>query len=71
MSLPLSIEVAEWVSRVDFDSLPEDVIEATKLRVLDTVGLAFAGARTEFGQANHAASVVMAPVGPCHVFGIF
>lgn len=69
MTPPLSSELAAWVSRIGFDDLPLDVIEATKLRVLDVIGLALAGAETPFGQSTRAAAIALSPPGPCRVLG--
>jgi 2-methylcitrate dehydratase PrpD len=67
--LPLSTELAIWASTLDFKDLPEDVVEATKLRVLDVIGLSLAGAETPFGQSTHAAAIALSPPGPCSVLG--
>src|SRR5512138_2027431 len=69
MMTPLAREVGEWVSRVTFDDLPHDVVDATKWRILDVLGLAFAGAETPFGRATIAATSVMSPPGECRVIG--
>jgi 2-methylcitrate dehydratase PrpD len=66
---PLSTTVAAWAHRVTFADLPNDVIDATKLRILDVVGLALAGADTPFGRATRAASAAMSPPGPCRIVG--
>src|SRR5579863_9399309 len=66
---PLSTTLGLWASGVTFDDVPDDVVEATKLRVLDVVGLALAGAETPFGRSTRAAAVAMSPPGPCRVFG--
>ena len=66
---PLSTTLGIWASRVTFDDLPDDVVESTKLRILDVIGLALAGADTPFGRSTRAASVAMSPPGPCRVFG--
>ncbi len=65
----LSIDVAEWVAALRYRDLPPDVVHATKLRVLDVVGLALAGLDTEFGRSVCEAARSMFPSGPCHVFG--
>jgi 2-methylcitrate dehydratase PrpD len=67
--LPLSTELAFWASGVAFEDLPEDVIEATKLRVLDVIGLSLAGADTPFGRSTRAAAIALSPPGPCKVLG--
>jgi 2-methylcitrate dehydratase PrpD len=65
----LASQVAEWVSRVAFDDLPHDVVEATKRRILDVIGLAYAGAETPFGRATTAAAIAMSPPGPARIIG--
>jgi 2-methylcitrate dehydratase PrpD len=69
LSIPYSSQLAAWASRVGFEDLPADVIEATKLRVLDVIGLALAGASTDFGRSTHAAVVAMSGSGPARVMG--
>ncbi len=69
MTPPLSSELAAWVSRIGFDDLPPDVIEATKLRVMDVMGLSLAGAGTPFGHSTRAAAIALSPPGPCRVLG--
>ena len=66
---PLASQVAEWVREVQYDDLPPDVIESTKLRILDVIGLALAGAETAFGRSTIAAAKVMSPAGPSRIFG--
>lgn len=58
--------------RVSFDDLPADVVSATKLRVLDVIGLALAGAETPFGQSVRDAVMAMSAGsagGPCRILG--
>ena len=69
-SVALASQAAEWVSRVTFDDLPRDVVEATKRRILDVIGLAFAGAETPFGRATTTAAIAMSPAGPCRIIGV-
>ena len=66
---PLASQVAEWVSEVQYEDLPSDVIESTRLRILDVIGLALAGAETAFGRSTIAAAKVMSPAGPSRIFG--
>jgi 2-methylcitrate dehydratase PrpD len=65
----LASQLAEWVSRVRFDDLPQDVVETTKLRILDVLGLALAGAETRFGRAIRAGASAISPPGPCRILG--
>jgi len=57
------------VSEVQYEDLPSDVIESTKLRILDVIGLAFAGAETAFGRSTIAAAKTLSPSGPSRIFG--
>ena len=66
---PLASCLAEWVSEVQYDDLPSDVIDSTKLRILDVIGLALAGAETSFGRSTIAAAKTMSPPGPSRIFG--
>ena len=54
---------------MQYEDLPSDVIESTKLRILDVIGLALAGAETAFGRSTIAAAKVMSPAGPSRIFG--
>jgi 2-methylcitrate dehydratase PrpD len=65
----LAGQIAEWVAQLRYDDLPTDVVEATKLRILDVLGLALAGAETRFGRAIRAGAVALSPPGPCRVLG--
>ena len=65
----LASQAADWVARVRFEDLPADVVEATKLRILDVLGLALAGAETRFGRAIRAGTTAVSPAGPCRILG--
>ncbi|MBZ5675415.1 MAG: MmgE/PrpD family protein [Acidobacteriia bacterium] len=69
MNFPLSSELARWASRVRFEDFPADVVEVTKLRVMDVIGLSLAGAETAFGKSTRDAVVAMSPAGPCRILG--
>jgi 2-methylcitrate dehydratase PrpD len=69
VTVPLSSDLAAWASRLRFEDLPADVVEATKLRVLDVIGLSLAGAETPFGKSTRDAIVAMSPPGPCRILG--
>jgi 2-methylcitrate dehydratase PrpD len=68
-TVPFSTELARWAASVRFEDLPEDVVAATKLRVMDVIGLALAGAETEFGRSVRAAGLALSTPGPCHILG--
>jgi len=69
LSTPLSTELARWAASVTFEDLPQDVIAATKLRVMDVIGLALAGAETDFGRSVRDASLALSSPGPCRILG--
>src|SRR5580704_2344524 len=68
-ALALSAELARWAAGVTFRDLPDDIIAATKLRVMDVIGLALAGAETEFGRSVHNAALALSTPGPCRILG--
>jgi 2-methylcitrate dehydratase PrpD len=61
--------VADWALRVEYDELPADVVHATRLRVLDVLGLALAGSTTDFGRGVRRAACFMSPEGPSRIVG--
>lgn len=65
----LSSELALWAASVKFEDLPADVIASTKLRVMDVIGLALAGAETDFGRSVREAALVLSPPGPSTILG--
>jgi 2-methylcitrate dehydratase PrpD len=65
----LATDVAAWVTQLTFADLPDDVVAATRLRLLDVIGLSLAGSETAFGQGVRAAAVAMTPGGPSRIFG--
>jgi 2-methylcitrate dehydratase PrpD len=69
LSAPLSTQLARWAAGVTFEDLPEDVVAATKLRVMDVIGLALAGAETDFGRSVRDAALAISPPGSCRIFG--
>ena len=58
-----------WVSHLTYDDLPHDVVAATKLRVLDVIGLALAGSETPFGHSTRGAAVALSSAGPSRIVG--
>jgi 2-methylcitrate dehydratase PrpD len=67
--MSLADDVAHWSSTLRFEDLPSDVVQATKLRVLDITGLALAGSVTPLGRATRDGVVALSPAGPCTVVG--
>ncbi len=65
----LSTRLAEWTAALGFADLPAEVVENTRLRVLDVIGLSLAGLGTPFGQAVRKAALALAPDGPARILG--
>ena len=68
--LSASEKLAGWARAVDFDDLPADVVETTKYRILDVIGLTLAGLGTPFGTSVRQASAAMNPPGPSRLWGV-
>ena len=54
-----SEQCAEWFTALRYDELPEDVVEATKLRLLDMIGLVLAACPTPLGRSAREAALAM------------
>jgi len=61
--------LADWARATGFEDIPDDVVTATKYRVLDVIGLSLAGLGTDFGRSVLAAAQAMSPAGPARVWG--
>lgn len=56
----------EWLLATDGAAIPADVREATRLRVLDVLGLILAASATPFGARVRAGVLALAGSGDCH-----
>src|SRR5262252_2414750 len=61
--------VAEWALEIRDDDVPADVVDASRFRLLDVVGLSLAGADTPFGRATRRATVALSGSGPSRILG--
>jgi 2-methylcitrate dehydratase PrpD len=66
---PAARILAEWALAIRAGDVPDDVIAATQRRILDVIGLAFAGAETPFGRAVRSAARALSPPGPARLVG--
>ena len=57
----ISRRVSEWALRLAYDDIPDDVVAATKLRILDVIGLSIAGGDTAFGKSVRMATQALYP----------
>jgi 2-methylcitrate dehydratase PrpD len=64
-----SERLAHWASTLRFEDLPADVVESTKVRILDVIGLALAGLGTAFGQSVRKAAIAMGSSAESRIFG--
>jgi 2-methylcitrate dehydratase PrpD len=67
--LSISRTLATWVYSTTLEDVPENVVHATKLRILDVVGLAVLGSGTPYGTSVKKAALAMTGPGPCHILG--
>ena len=65
----LAVRGAAWMSSLTFDSVPVDVIESTKLRVLDVIGNTIAASRSPFGATMRRAAKALSGNGPSRILG--
>ena len=68
-AVPLVQQLAQWVSDFDFASIPSDVMQQTKLLVLDSIGCAFAANREHAFQRALRALGVQGGNPECAVIG--
>ncbi|MBI2861799.1 MAG: MmgE/PrpD family protein, partial [Chloroflexi bacterium] len=61
--------LAAFLAELTYEVLPEDVREAAKLRLLDFLGAALFGARTEWGRGIAEQAIVARSRGRCTVIG--
>ncbi len=54
-----SEQLASWFLKLGLEDVPDDVIESTKLRVLDTLGVMLVAVDTPIGQTVRAAVTAM------------
>jgi 2-methylcitrate dehydratase PrpD len=57
----ISASVSKWVAQLKFEDLPDDVVTATKYRILDVLGLSIAGGEMSFGQSVRATTRALYP----------
>lgn len=60
----LSEQLALWVEGLRFEDLPQDLVETTRWRILDVVGLVLAGTATPFGRAVRETAVALGTGAP-------
>jgi 2-methylcitrate dehydratase PrpD len=67
--MTLASQLAAWVAQLRYEDLPRDIVESTRLRILDVLGLALAGTETRFGRAIRSGATAISPPGPCRIVG--
>ena len=67
--MALSTAIARWAVTTPNEVLPRDVVDTTKLRVLDIIGLSLAGADSPLGRSTRTAMAALSPNGPCTILG--
>jgi 2-methylcitrate dehydratase PrpD len=65
----ISEKLADYVTGMAIGDLPPEVVDKTKLCVLDTIGCMLAGSRDEVGERITAHALRYGRPGPCTVFG--
>jgi 2-methylcitrate dehydratase PrpD len=65
----VSRTVSEWVRGLGWADLPDDVVTATKFRVLDVIGLSIAGGETAFGRSVRSSARNLYPGREARIWG--
>lgn len=68
-SMTLNEQLARWALALRYEDLPADVEAATRLRILDIVGLALSGSTIPQGRRAHAAALRMGSGRGAHTIG--
>ena len=61
--------LTHWSLGLRFEDLPDKVIENTRLRILDVIGLALAGSGTDFGRSVKQSTLELSAGGTCRIWG--
>lgn len=64
-----SEKLSMWVGKSCFEDLPEDVVTATRLRIIDVVGLSIAGSQRPFGESVRRATSSLYPGTEARIWG--
>lgn len=64
-----SEQLARWAHSLTFEDLPADVVQSTKVRILDVMGLTLAGLGTAFGRSVRDAATAQGSSGASRIFG--
>jgi 2-methylcitrate dehydratase PrpD len=64
-----SEQLARWGLALKFEDLPSDVVQSTKQRILDVMGLGLAGLGTAFGRSVRDAAMAQGSGGESRIFG--
>ena len=65
----LSGTLAEWAINLAFEDIPDQLIQASKVRLLDTIGLVIGASSTEFGRAVRQGASQLGGVGDSRILG--
>ena len=69
LDVALATTVADWALGLTYAEIPADVLQATRRRLLDVLGLALAGSVTPFGAGTRRAAIALSPSGPSRIVG--
>ncbi len=61
--------LAQWIAAMRLGDVPDDVVSAAKLRILNILGISIAASTRDYGRSVHAAALDLGGSGPCRIFG--
>ncbi|MGX9961813.1 MmgE/PrpD family protein [Roseomonas sp. F4] len=69
MTVSLNRRTADWAANLSLDSVPPDVVESTKLRILDLIGVMLAAKPLPLVTAARRAALALEGGGGAHILG--
>jgi 2-methylcitrate dehydratase PrpD len=61
--------LARWYANLRYEDLPKDIVENTRFRILDVIGLSLAGSQLEYGAIARKAALEMGGKPEAHIIG--
>jgi 2-methylcitrate dehydratase PrpD len=65
----VSEQAAAWSAGLDFAVIPAEIVAGERWRILDTLGVALAGAAQDYGQRVRAGTLALGGQGHAHILG--
>jgi 2-methylcitrate dehydratase PrpD len=64
-----SEQLAAWFAGLRYEDLPSDVVDNTRLRILDIIGLSLSGSKLDYGPVAHETALAIGGAPEAHIIG--